>query len=137
VAWAARCFQEFHACFFGGTIPFFGIAFYTSTSEILPRIGAGTGFWYDVVKRQWCFGCAAILALVVVAAQNIFPRKFHLFNWNVNIAPKPYNAGTSKNSPDGAHFSLVIRHDNFRFHQKKQSHRFFDIADAYRFVALI
>ncbi len=137
VARATRRFEQFHSGFVGSTITLFRIALHAGADKIFPRVHSGTGFRHYVVNRKRGFGCAAVLALVVVASKDIFPRQLYFFHRYVDVAAETNNAGARKDIPNGTHFPFFIGDDNFCFHQKQQGHCFFDIADAYRLVTLI
>ena len=72
MAGAAGCFEEFHSCFVGCAIAFFGIALNTRRREVLPRIHATARLWLNMVNRQWWFHGSTILAAVRIAAHDVF-----------------------------------------------------------------
>jgi len=80
---ADRFFLERHSAFIGREVAFFIIAAQTGSDEILPGIFAAAGFRMNVIDGE-PRPRSAILALMPVAAQNIFARENYFLERYMN-----------------------------------------------------
>lgn len=109
-----------HVRLFRSIVSFFGVTFFTSRSEVQPRIATTAGTGYNMIDRQLFFG-AAVLALVIIALEYILPGKINALVRGVNISVETnYGwhwitfAHRMKLVPVGSshHFTFVEEHQN-------------------------
>ena len=76
-------FPEWHSAFIGSEVAFFIIAAQAGSDEILPGVFAAPGFRVDMIDGE-SGPRSAILALMPIAAQNIFTRENYFLERHMN-----------------------------------------------------
>ena len=84
-------FYQHHVSLCGGAAAFFDIAFKTRADDITPCGRAAQSAGDDMIQRQLGGGesFAAILAVVVVAGEQVAAVEFNRFAWDAVVAQQP------------------------------------------------
>jgi len=121
-------FLERHSAFVGSLIAFFIIAAQTGSDEILPGVFSAAGFRMNVINGQ-TRARSAVLALMPVAAQNIFARENDFFEGHMDKMRELDDAGELHRRMSRAYHFAGGNIDNIRLAHEYQDNCFLDRAD--------
>lgn len=130
------CSAQGHSCFFGSKVSFFRVAQLACRYKVEPSAFTISGSGEDVIYGKIVCG-STILALMVVALEDVLPAQHYRLEWNVHIGKQPNNGGPGIAGGNRAKISAVYVGDHFSFLQKNKQKSFVDRAQTHSSIVLV
>ena len=104
----SRLSEQFHACFPGGPVAFFGIAFHARANEIVHTASVP---WEKVIHCHRTVKCTAVLTLVIVSLDNILTIQQNPFSGHFHKPAQPDDAGKFDAHIHGMDHLMILLND--------------------------